>query len=86
MEFKHKPVLLEEVITGLEIKPGGVYIDCIMGGGGHSGEILKKLSPQGRLIGFDRDEDAVNFCREKFKSNSNVGIKAYAVELCRTKL
>ncbi len=74
MEFKHKPVLLEEVITGLEIKPGGVYIDCTMGGGGHSGEILKKLSPQGRLIGFDRDEDAVNFCREKFKSNSNVTI------------
>lgn len=72
MEFKHKPVLLEEVITGLEIKPGGVYIDCTMGGGGHSSEILKRLSSEGRLIGFDRDEDAVKICREKFKNNKNV--------------
>lgn len=74
MEFKHKPVLLEEVITGLNIKPGGVYIDCTMGGGGHSSEILKKLSPNGKLIGFDRDEDAVNVCRAKFKNNKNVTV------------
>ena len=53
MEFKHKPVLLEEVITGLDIKPGGVYIDCTMGGGGHSSEILNRLSPSGKLIGFE---------------------------------
>lgn len=74
MEFKHKPVLLEEVITGLDIKPGGVYIDCTMGGGGHSSKILKKLSSKGMLIGFDRDEDAVKVCREKFKNNKNVKV------------
>ncbi len=74
MEFKHKPVLLEEVIAGLNIKPGGVYVDCTMGGGGHSSEILKRLSQEGKLIGFDRDEDAVKVCREKFKNNKNVAV------------
>lgn len=74
MEFKHKPVLLEEVIDGLSIKENGIYIDCTMGGGGHSGEILNKLSPIGQLYGFDRDIDAVNVCKEKFKNNKNVTI------------
>ncbi len=72
-EFKHIPVLLNEVISGLEIKPGGIYIDCTMGGGGHSSEILKKLKT-GKLIGFDKDEDAVAVCKEKFKNNRNVEI------------
>lgn len=72
-EFKHIPVLLNEVISGLEIKPRGIYIDCTMGGGGHSSEILKKLKT-GKLIGFDKDEDAVAVCKEKFKNNRNVEI------------
>ena len=74
MEFKHLPVLLNEVIDGLDIKPNGIYVDCTMGGGGHSSEILKKLSPQGHLYGFDRDIDAVNVCKEKFKDNENVTV------------
>ena len=73
-EFKHIPVLLEEVISGLDIKPGGIYIDCTMGGGGHSSEILKRLDKQGRLIGFDKDDDAVATCREKFKAFDNVEV------------
>ena len=73
-EFKHIPVLLEEVISGLDIKPGGVYVDCTMGGGGHSSEILKRLDKQGRLIGFDKDDDAVATCQEKFKAFDNVKV------------
>lgn len=73
-EFKHIPVLLEEVISGLDIKPGGIYIDCTIGGGGHSSEILKRLDKQGRLIGFDKDDDAVATCREKFKAFDNVEV------------
>lgn len=73
-EFKHIPVLLEEVISGLDIKPGGIYIDCTMGGGGHSSEILKRLDKKGRLIGFDKDDDAVATCREKFKAFDNVKV------------
>lgn len=73
-EFKHIPVLLEEVISGLDIKPGGIYIDCTMGGGGHSSEILKRLDKQGRLIGFDKDDEAVATCREKFKAFDNVEV------------
>lgn len=71
MEFKHKPVLLNEVIEGLNIKSDGIYIDCTMGGGGHSSVIASHLSG-GRLIGFDRDEDAVKVCKERFKNNPNV--------------
>ena len=54
----HIPVLFNETIEGLNIRPGGVYVDCTFGGGGHSGEILKKLDETGRLIVFDQDEDA----------------------------
>ncbi|MBC8034749.1 MAG: 16S rRNA (cytosine(1402)-N(4))-methyltransferase RsmH [Chitinophagaceae bacterium] len=54
----HIPVMLTEVIDGLAIQPGGVYVDCTFGGGGHSKEILKHLSTEGRLIAFDQDADA----------------------------
>ena len=54
----HVPVLLQEVIDGLNIRPQGVYVDCTFGGGGHSKEILKRLNGQGRLIVFDQDADA----------------------------
>lgn len=55
----HKPVLLEESIDALGIKPDGIYVDVTFGGGGHSSAILSKLGPKGRLIAFDQDEDAV---------------------------
>ena len=58
MEY-HNPVLLMETVDGLDIKPDGVYVDVTFGGGGHSKEILKRLGPDGRLFGFDQDEDAL---------------------------
>ena len=58
MEFKHIPVMLNEVIDGLDIKKDGIYVDCTVGGGGHSFEIVKKLK-NGKLFAFDRDEDAI---------------------------
>ena len=54
----HVPVLLKEVIEGLNIQPGGIYIDCTLGGGGHAREMLQRLDQQGRLIAFDQDADA----------------------------
>jgi 16S rRNA (cytosine1402-N4)-methyltransferase len=55
----HNPVLLKESIDGLQINPNGIYVDCTFGGGGHSKEILKNLE-NGRLLAFDKDEDAQN--------------------------
>lgn len=54
----HIPVLLQETIEGLSIRPGGTYVDCTFGGGGHSKAILEKLGEEGRLFVFDQDEDA----------------------------
>lgn len=73
MEFKHKPVLLEEVIKGLNIKPEGIYVDGTLGGAGHSKEILKILDPsKGRLIGIDRDEEALAAAKKNLSEFSNV--------------
>lgn len=72
MEFNHKPVMLTECIKGLNIKPDGIYIDGTLGGAGHSLEIIKKLSNKGKLIGIDRDEEALNVAKEKLKKHSNV--------------
>jgi len=54
----HKPVLLQESVDGLNIRPDGIYVDTTFGGGGHSKEILKRLGKKGLLIGFDQDNDA----------------------------
>ncbi len=54
----HTPVLLQECIDGLNILPGGIYVDCTFGGGGHSKAILQQLNENGKLIVFDQDEDA----------------------------
>ncbi len=72
MEFKHVSVLLEETIEALNIKENGVYIDCTLGGGGHSYEILKRLSSEGRLIGIDQDKSALKAAGEKLKACNNV--------------
>ena len=58
MSEYHNPVLLNQSIDALVLNPDGVYADATFGGGGHSGEILRRLSPRGRLIAFDRDADA----------------------------
>ena len=65
--FAHKPVLLNEVIEGLNIRPDGIYVDGTLGGGGHSEEIAKRLGPGGRLIGIDRDEDAIRAATERLR-------------------
>ncbi|MBQ3632492.1 MAG: 16S rRNA (cytosine(1402)-N(4))-methyltransferase RsmH [Prevotella sp.] len=57
-ETYHVSVLLKESVDGLDIQPGGVYVDVTFGGGGHSREILRRLGPEGRLFGFDQDADA----------------------------
>ena len=72
MEFKHKPVLLNECIEGLNIKPDGIYIDGTLGGAGHSKEILKRLSSKGLLIGIDRDLDALEAAKNNLKDYNNV--------------
>ena len=59
MEFSHEPVLLGECMQNLAIRPEGVYVDGTLGGGGHSAAILERLGPGGRLIGIDRDGDAI---------------------------
>ena len=71
MEFKHKSVLLEETIDGLDIKPDGIYVDGTLGGGGHSYEICKRLSKEGRLIGIDQDEDAILAASERLADFSD---------------
>lgn len=68
-EFSHKPVLLNEVIDMLALKEGATVIDGTLGGGGHSAEILKRIGNDGRLIGIDRDSDALDFCKKKFADN-----------------
>ncbi len=71
MTFSHKPVLLEETINALNINPNGIYVDGTAGGGGHSSEILKRLSPNGRLISIDQDPDAIETVTNRFKDFSN---------------
>ncbi len=58
----HIPVLLKESVDGLDIQPDGIYVDVTFGGGGHSREILSRLSPRGHLYGFDQDADAEKNC------------------------
>ena len=72
MEFKHKPVLLNECIEGLKINPNGIYVDGTLGGAGHSKQILTRLSKDGLLIGIDRDTEALKAAKEKLKEYSNV--------------
>ncbi|HDX9638167.1 TPA: 16S rRNA (cytosine(1402)-N(4))-methyltransferase RsmH [Bacillus mobilis] len=66
--FKHVTVLLKETVDGLDIKPGGTYVDCTLGGGGHSSYLLSQLTEGGKLIAFDQDEIAIQNAKEKFSS------------------
>lgn len=65
MEFKHIPVLLNESIEGLNIHEDGIYVDCTVGGAGHSSEILKKIKSNGHLYGFDQDAVAIETAQAK---------------------
>ncbi len=72
MEFIHKPIMLNEILSGLDIKPDGIYIDCTIGGAGHSKEIVKRLNEHGLLIGIDKDQDALDVCKERLAGHNNV--------------
>lgn len=71
MEFHHVSVLLNECIDNLNIKPDGVYVDCTLGGAGHSKEIVKKLGPNGLLVCFDQDINAINTAKERLGEYSD---------------
>ena len=71
MDFKHIPVMLEECIDGLLIKPNGIYVDGTIGGAGHSKEIVKRLSNDGLLIGIDRDEEALEAASKNLEGFNN---------------
>lgn len=66
-EFIHKPVLLDETIEGLKIRPDGIYVDGTLGGAGHSYHICSRLGQGGRLIGIDQDGDAINAASKKLE-------------------
>lgn len=65
MEFQHKSVLLRETIDSLKVKPGGIYVDGTLGGGGHAFELCSRLGKDGRLIGIDQDEAAISAASER---------------------
>ncbi|MDE6903380.1 MAG: 16S rRNA (cytosine(1402)-N(4))-methyltransferase RsmH [Lachnospiraceae bacterium] len=65
MEFEHKSVLLEETIKYLKIRQNGIYVDGTLGGGGHSFQIAKRLSEEGRLVGIDQDGDAIAAAKDR---------------------
>jgi 16S rRNA (cytosine1402-N4)-methyltransferase len=69
MEFKHTPIMLNACIEGLNIKPNGIYVDGTLGGAGHSLEIVKRLTT-GKLIGIDKDEEAINASKKRLADYS----------------
>ncbi len=75
MEFSHVSVLLHETVDSLNIKPDGVYVDCTLGGAGHTSLILTKLNDKGRVVGIDRDDDALANAREKINDERLITVK-----------
>ena len=73
-DFKHYTVMLNEAVDALECQNGKIYVDCTLGGGGHSELILKRISPNGRLIAFDIDDEAINHAKYRLKDYSNLTI------------
>lgn len=74
MEFCHIPVMLEECIEGLNIRPDGIYVDGTAGGAGHSSAIAARLGKKGRLIALDRDPDAVRTATERLSVYENAKV------------
>ncbi len=73
-DFKHYTVMKNEAVDALECKSGLIYVDCTLGGGGHSELILKRISPNGKLISFDIDQDAIDAATERLKEYKNITI------------
>ena len=67
MEFKHRSVLLEETVNGLNIKPDGIYVDGTLGGGGHAYEVCVRLNDKGSIVGIDQDEAAIEAASIRLK-------------------
>lgn len=74
-EYQHRPVLLEAVLEGLNIKPHGVYVDGTFGRGGHAGAILENLGAEGRLLALDKDPQACEVARQRFASDGRFMIE-----------
>ena len=73
-DFKHYTVMLNEAVDMLECEDGKIYVDCTLGGGGHSELILKRISPNGRLIAFDIDDEAIAHAKERLRGYDNLTI------------
>lgn len=73
-DFKHYTVMLKEAVDSLECKDGKIYVDCTLGGGGHSELILKRIQPNGKLIAFDIDDEAIAHSRMRLKNYKNLTI------------
>ena len=71
--FTHIPVLFNECMEALNIKPDGIYVDCTAGGGGHSGGIADRLNEKGLLISLDKDDEAIAVCTAKAKAKAEEG-------------
>ena len=71
--FEHVTVLLKETVDGLNIKPNGVYVDCTLGGAGHSQYLLSQLSKEGHLYAFDQDETAIKHAKKRLEKEINDG-------------
>lgn len=74
MEFSHVPVMLQETINLLNVKPGGIYVDGTLGGAGHSVVIAEKMQPNGILVGIDQDENAIKTATERLKAFQGIKI------------
>ena len=72
-EFKHITVLLNEAVENLEIKPDGIYVDCTLGGGGHTRKILSQLAENGHLYSFDQDQTAIDYNKQQFETEIKQG-------------
>lgn len=72
-EFKHIPVLFNETIDALNVRPDGIYVDCTAGGGGHCAAVAEKLTT-GRIIAIDQDPEAIENLQERFKDNGRVTV------------
>ena len=72
-EFKHVTVLLNEAVENLKIKPDGVYVDCTLGGGGHTRKILSQLNENGRLFSFDQDRTAIEYNQKSLDNQLQSG-------------
>ncbi len=73
--YTHRPVLFDEVLQALDVRPDGIYIDGTFGRGGHAGAILERLGPQGRLLGLDKDPQAVAEAQHRFGGDERFEIE-----------